>query len=174
MKVWLSPTGNTIKGHVLDCAVGPLVERLRDYDPQLYVTWNPRKLRGWGLWEVRRRPDTKSIVETTQCDGFGIHRMEYKELNMINHVLDVPFLNYLILEKLKKMDMWNQKETGYKGKDLVKTLDYNEAKHDEKIDEESSRELEYNLKQYKSEIGWFKDYVASGQNPYRIADYWGK
>lgn len=175
-KVFLSPTGNTIKGHVLDCAVGPLVERLRDYDPQLYVQWNPKKLRGWGLWEVRRKPEAKSVrkEDVVVYQGNTFVFPKYHEQGLVHHVLDVPFLNYKILEKLKSMDIWEHKDVGHKGKDLNHVLDYKEAKFLEREEDKAVKELDYNLKQYKKEIRWFKDYVATGQDPTRIADYWGK
>lgn len=168
-KVWLSATGKIIQGHVLDASRAPLEEALRDYDPQLRLQWNPTKLRGWGCWEVRRRPDEKRIVEAFHFEGMDIGVLEYKELNMINHVMDVPFLNYNIIDKLKKMDSW---QTSYKGKNFTNDVDYAEAKYDEKIDEKSSQEMSYNLKQHKKEIRYLMDYVLSGKNPARIADYW--
>jgi hypothetical protein len=175
-KIQVGPVGNISKGHVLDCAAAPLVERLRDYDPQLYISWNPRKLRGHGCWEVRRKPDEKSVRENDVVvfQGNTIVFPKYHENNLVNHVLDVPYLNYLILEKLKRMDMWTHKETGFKGKKLTEVLDYKEAKFLEKEEDNALKELDYNLKQHSSEIRWFKDYVASGHNPYRLADYWGR
>lgn len=168
-KIWLSATGNTIQGHVLDASRAPLEEMLRDYDPQLYIKWNPNKLRGWGCWEIRRRPNEKDIIETFHFEGMAIAVLAYKELNIINHVMDVPFLNYSVMDKLKGMDQWKD---SYKGKDFTKNIEYAEAKYDEKVEDKIHADREYNLKQMKSEIRYFKDYVLSGHNPARIADYW--
>lgn len=191
LNISIKPTGNLIKGNVLDASVGPLVERLRDYDPLLFVRWDPRKLRGWGCWSVMRQPEMKTvkrsqnpimlqtgkIVPPVQGDiyefeGFTILDPKFHEMSLINHVLDVPYLNYQILDKLKEMDMWNQEGGGYKGKNITKMADYNNAKHLDKVEDKALKDLEYNLKQFGSEIKWFKDYVASGGNPDRIADYW--
>lgn len=171
MKVWLKPTGSVVKGHVLDCAVGPLEQKLRDYDPQLYVKWNPRKLKGWGCWEVRRRPEEMRPTQIEVFEGNTLVKLEYAETNLVHHVLDVPFLNYKILEKLRVMDQWvNDK----RGADFNSRADYLEAKHDEKVEQRAEDEKNYMIKQHKSQIRDFKEYVLSGGNPYRIADYWGQ
>lgn len=176
MKVWVSPTGNIIRGHVLDTAVGPLVERLRDYDPLLYVRWNSKKLRGWGCWEVRRKPELKSVkdADIIVYQKHTIVCPKYHELDLINHVMDVPFLNYSIFEKLKKMDMWNQKDMGDRGQNFGKEAEYLQGKYEEKIEDQALREKEYNIKQHKSLIREFKEYVLSGHDPYEIARVWDK
>lgn len=172
----MKPTGNTIRGHVLDVSHKPFSRALRFFDPQLYFVWNPKKCGKWGCWEIRRRPEEKSVrpEDVSVFQGNTIVFPKYHELSLVNHVIDLAYLNYNSIEKLKKMDMWNQKDMGHKGKHLTRTLDYNQAKFEERIDEKSSKELEYNLKQLKPEIRYFKDYVASGGNPHRLADAWGK
>ncbi len=169
-----APTGKAIEGHVLDCAKRPFLEALRLYDPLLYVKWNPKKCRGWGCWEVRRRPEEKTIrpEDVTVWRGNTIVCPKYHENNLTHHVLDIPYLNYRVLEKLKSMDMWEQKDMGYKAKNLNSVIEYNEAKFDEKTEDKALSELKYNLKQQKSQIRWLKDYVNSGGNPYRLADHW--
>jgi hypothetical protein len=171
VKVWLKPTGGVIKGHVLDCAIGPLSEKLRDYDAQLYVKWNPKKLKGWGCWEIRRRPEEMKVSEVEVFGGNTFVKLAYVENNLVNHVLDVPFLNYKILEKLKDMDQWKDDS---RGADFNKRADYLEAKYDEKVEQHAEDEKNYMIKQHKSQIRDFKEYVLSGGNPYRLADYWGK
>lgn len=165
------PSGRLIRGHVLDCSRGPLEEALRRYDPQLYISWNTRKLRGWGCWEVRQKPLEKNIIDSLMFKGSTIHVLAYKELDIINHVIDVPFLNYGILDKIKRMDSWAH---SYKGKDFVNHMDYSEAKFEEKIENKMVDDLEYNLKQMKPELRYFRDFVLSGQNPADLAKYWNK
>ena len=189
MRIEVKPTGKVIKGHVLDCSVGPLVERLRDIDPLLYVAWNPKKLRGWGVWEVRRKSEEKTVRmpreweipgkgkigipgDVTSFGGMTIVYPKYHEIDLVNHVLDVPFLNYGVLEKIKAMDSWEMKDMGYKGKNFVKQAEYLEAKHLEKIEDKAIEELEYGLKQIKGEVRDLQEFVASGGNPYRLADHW--
>jgi hypothetical protein len=171
MKIWISPTGRIAKGNVLDCAVGPLERALRDYDPQLYFRWNAKKLKGWGCWELRRRPDNKKVVETAVFEGNTIVRVEYKENNFENHVKDFAFLNYSALKWVQDHDAWKY---GHKGRDFMKEAEYREAKFDEREEDRAVNELEYNLKQHKSEIRAYRDHIASGGNPYDLADHWGK
>lgn len=168
-KIWLAPSGRLIEGHVLDCAKRPLEEALHLYDSNLYVKWNPRKLKGWGCWEVRRSPEEKVVIETIPFKGVTYTSIGYKEIDIIHHVMDVPYLNYLILEKLKKMDTWQEFN---KGAGWAADLDYKEAKKQEEIVDKSEAEKAYNLKQHRSQIKDLMDYVNSGGNPARLADHW--
>lgn len=170
-KIWVKPTGNIIKGHVLDVAVGPLVERLRDYDSQLYVRWNPRKLRGWGCWEIRRKPEELKVKDVAIYGGNTYVKLDYVEINLVHHILDVPFLNYSVLTKLKEMDRWvNDK----RGADFSERAEYYEAKYYEKLEDKAEEDRAYAIKQHKSQIRDFKEYILSGGNPYRLADVWNK
>lgn len=175
-KIWLGPVGSVSKGHVLDCAKAPLEQTLRDYDPLLYVRWNARKLKGNGCWEIRRKSEQKTLRPSDIWSGYGITIAypKYHEIDLVNHVLDVAFLNYNVLTKLKSMDAWNMKDMGEKGKNFVKQAEYLEAKHLEKIEDKAVNELEYNIKQHKSQIRDFKEFINSGGNPYRLADHWDK
>lgn len=167
-RILVGPTGNCIIGHVLDSSRSPLEAKLRDYDPQLYLRWNAKKLRGWGCWQLMRRSETKSIVDWAELDGHTYLRMEYTPGD---HIFDVPFLNYNLLERLKKGDTWRY---GYKGKNFASELEYMEAKQAENLEEKSEAEKDYMIKQHKSQIRGFMDYVNNGGNPYAIADVWNK
>lgn len=187
-KVWLGPTGTISKGHVLDCSRAPLEEALRLYDPQLYIKWNSKKLQGWGVWEVRRKPEAKSI-RPSKClmhhsgaktyvqgdiydfDGYCVIYPKYHENDLVHHVLDVAYLNYDILTKLKKMDQW---ELANGGKDFAKNLEYEENKQQTQIREKLNKELQYNLKQIKSAVNGVKEHILSGGSPADIARHWGK
>lgn len=192
MQVSHGPTGGIIKGHVLDSSVKYVEHALQAYDEQLYLKWNSQKLRGHGCWEVRWRPTHKTIrwskhpefIPLGRCvwtapvqgdiyefDGYTIAVPKYHETNLNNHVMDVPFVNYDILAKIKKMDVWAE-EFGAKGKNLTKELHYKEAKYLDKIEDNALKERDYALKQHKSEIQWFKEFLNSGGNPYRLADHW--
>ncbi len=194
MNIKMGPMGKLIKGHVLDCSVKPFERALKDYWAPLYVKWNPNKLRGHGCYEIRFKPEVKTVRKAQpekrnklgllvreaipgdvyEFDGFTIAYPKYHENDLINHVMDVPFLNYSVLEKLKKMDMWETEGMGEKGKNFVKQAEYLEAKHDEQLEEKMTTELQYGLKQLKPEIKAFKEYVHRNGNPYRIADYWSR
>jgi hypothetical protein len=170
-KILMGPTGKLIEGHVLDSAKAPLERALKQYDPQLYLKWNPKKVYGWGCWELRMKPMCKSIVAVEKLGNASIVKIDYKELNVVNHVFDIPFLNYEVLKRVKQADTWT---ASIKGKNFGRDLEYKEAKIFEKEDERANRERDYMAKQHKREINELKEYILSGHNPYRLADYWRK
>jgi len=81
MKLWHAPPGKLIRGHVLDVAVGPFTQALHELDKQLYVKWNPFKLRGFGCWEIRRKPNRKVAVFKGTFEGADYYNLEYVENN---------------------------------------------------------------------------------------------
>ena len=170
-KISLGPTGNTIHGHVLDCGRAPLEARMREYDAQLYITWNPRKLRGWGCWEVRRRPEFKSVKEVCIYGGNTYVVLDYKESGFENHIFDVPYLNYKILDRLSEIDTWKK---SYKAKNFGQDLDAWEQNREAQIRAKAEEERAYAIKQHKSLIRDLMDYVNEGGNPARVADAWDK
>lgn len=158
---WVKPTGNVITGHVSDCDKGALERALKFYDKQLYLKWNPKKNKGWGVWEIRRHPDKKEMVYKTHFQGIKIFEYEYVENNLVNHVLDCPRLSMDLVGKLKSMDTWNDKR-------WAANLEYGEAKHREKIEKRAHDELKYEIKQYKQEWRDFARLVSEGLNPGRV------
>jgi len=168
-KVFVSPTGKLIQGNVLDVARKPFERALRDYDKQLYVKWNPNKLHGWGCWEIRRRPDTKTVVEVQEWEGNTLVRVDWHENNLVNHILDAAFLNYDQLRKLKSIDTTVR---GYSN--WISDMEYWEKKEEERQIAAARAARDYAAKQYKSEIRDFKEMVNSGLNPALLADVWGK
>lgn len=170
-RITVGPTGNTVQGNVLDASKLHLERKLQDHDPLLYLKWNPRKLYGHGCWEIRRKPELKSIREVVFFQGNTYTIIEPVELNMVNHVLDVAFINYALLSKIKRMDTWQQSD---RGKDWGHEFEYDEAKAMEAEEERSAQTLTYVANQHKSEIRDFKNLVLSGMNPAQIADHWGK
>lgn len=171
MIVKMGPMGKLITGHVLDVAKRPLERKLQDYDKQLYLRWNPNKMRGHGCWEVRRRPEMKSVVDITPLpDGSGeIVKIDYQEIDIVNHVMDVAYLNYDILTKLQSMDTWNTNRAYF-----VDQLESRERAHVEKKQREAKERMKYHAREYKREIRDFKEMLLSGLNPAELARYWGK
>ena len=170
-KIWVSPVGKLVEGHVLDCRRGPLEVALRRYDAQLYLKWNSKKLRGEGCWELRRKPEYKSVKETLMFQGKTYAVLEYKEYDTVNHVRDFAHLNYKILEWVKDPlnDTWQE---SYKAKNFVNEFEYRNAKAQEKIDEQSDADRKYNIKQHKREIAGLMDYLNSGGDPNQIVENW--
>lgn len=169
--IHLAPSGRLIEGHVLDCSKGPLLRKVKEYDDQLYFRWNPKKLQGWGCWELRRRPEHKQIVDYVVYEGNTYTRLEYKENDLVCHIKDFPFLNYKILDWLKINDQWDK---SYKAKDFGKELEYKEAKIQEDLEEKADKERTYMLKQHRSQVKDFMSYVNEGGDPTRIAEFWNK
>ena len=167
-KIWLSPTGRLSSGHVLDVARAPFERALRDLDALLYVRWNPKKLRGWGAWEIRRAPAEKSVVEMATYKGQTIVRLEYLENDMVHHVLDCAFLNYDQIRKLKEMDTYAYKSVAA----WQDSLESRTKEHREQQALKAKNELKYLAKEFKSEIRDFKEYVNDGNNPHLIANHW--
>jgi hypothetical protein len=163
----LAPTGKIVKGHVLDVNKAALERKLQDYDNLLYVKWNPNKRSGHGCWEVRRRPTEKTAMDKGTFGGVHFIALEDFELDIVHHVLDVPFLNYDAVAKVKSMDTWGTK-------DWVSELDYKRSKYEENIQAKAKDDLRYSAKEYKKEIREFRELLLSGMNPASIARHWGK
>ena len=168
-KIWIGPTGRLTEGHVLDCSKRGVESALKFYDPLLYIKWNPKKLKGWGCWEIRRAPETKSVKDIIEWNGNSFVILDDVENGFINHILDAAFLNYDVVRKIKSMDTWVHYNGG---KDFGKELEYKEAKALEKEDKKAMEELKYATKEYKREIKDFMQYVSEGHDPSRIAGYW--
>lgn len=156
-----APMGKLIKGHVLDCSVRGITRSLQDYDKQLYVIWNPDKLRGHGCWEIRRRPNQLTRIETDH----GFYLLEYIENDLENHVLDCGFLNYDAVRKIKSMDTWADPN-------WITNLEREEAEHRDKQNKKAREEMRYAIRYDKKMYREFKEMLASGLNPNLIADYW--
>lgn len=168
MKFSMKPTGNLIKGHVLDVNEALFNEALRFYDKQLYTKWNPNKLHGWGCWEIRRRPEFNTALDVAEFEGNLIFKVGPKEYDMVHHVLDCSFLNYDAIRKLREIDCW-QYGTAEQYQDEVarRTRDRRE-----KEQLAVQKERTYMVRHYKSEIRSFMEAIKGGANPYAIAQHW--
>ena len=157
-KIFVAPTGKLVTGDVLDVNKDGLMQALKFYDPQLYVEWNPKKRNGWGMWEVRRLPNEKTKVKAGELNGSPLYVLVYWENNFNNHIMDVEYLNYDILTKLKRMDTWAVKNWTDK-------LEQNEREYEERRRQKNKEDLRYAIKQNKSAARDFKEAVASGYSP---------
>lgn len=179
--------GNLVQGHVMDVSLAPLEAALKRYDQQLYLHWNPKKLRGRGVWELRRKPEFKTIRESRVVESpkgnvfikgdifdFGDHTIvypKYHENHFENHVKDFYRLDYRILDWVKSKDLWDY---GFRGKNTMKEAEYREAKYEEKIDEDADAERQYMIKQHRTQFNDFREYILAGGDPARLMDYWNK
>lgn len=158
---YLRPTGGLIVGNGLDCNKAFLERILKAYDKQLYIKWNPKKRGGWGMWEVRRKPDTLTNVYHGEFNGAKLYTAEYVEIDIVNHVLDVEVLHENILGKIKQMDTWGKKN-------YIDELDSAAAKYKQEEEVKARAEMRYNAKQHKREWKEFAALVAQGVNPSHI------
>lgn len=161
-KIWIAPTGKITKGNVLDVAIKPFVRAIQDHDSQLYLKWNPKKLKGWGCWEIRRRNKEKEIVQATPVGEVMILKLDYHENPLVNHVLDCAYLNYDAIRKLKEIDTWTNKDHWFHD------MEYKEAQKQKEIKSQAIDELKYNLRYHKSAMRDFMGMVNSGVNPAEV------
>ncbi len=172
--ILMGPTGNLIKGHVLDCNQKAFDETLQFYDRFLYSKWNKTKFHGRGCWEIRRRPEFNTALDVCEFEGQLLFRVGPYENDLVHHVLDTQFLNYDILRYLKQQDTrqfggGTAQEAAQKWQDERErqSRDAKElaAAHGMQLRKEAS-------KSFKNEITAFKDYVKNGGNPHLIAAHW--
>lgn len=176
MEISLGPTGNTVIGDVLDVNRASLEPIIQHYDPQLYLKWNATKNYGYGVWELRRRPDKKTIVSSVVYEGNTYCVVDYKENNWEHHVKDFPCLSYRILEWLKESDQWIM--SNYEDNQMLrlqrhlKRMDQTEQKIKDDAVAKARAEMMYKLKQDKSILNDFREKILSGVNPAHLMRYW--
>lgn len=155
---WIGATGNVIKGHVLDtCSKYNLEQALKLYDPKLYIKWNHKKRNGYGVWEIRRQPDRLTVTH----QGGGFNLLEYKELDIVHHVLDIEFLNRECLKRIQEMDAWAKHDYG---RNWLSEIDYLMAKKREKMQASQADNRQYMIKQFKREWRELMRLVQSGHS----------
>lgn len=181
MQIQVKHEFRIITGTINDVSKTHLERALKRYDSQLYLKWDSKK----AVWQLRRRPDTKSVKEgyfldvpskgrvffpgdVHEFDNFTISVPKYHETRA-DCVKIFQHLDYRILDWVAKQDLWKY---GYKGKNFADEAAYREAKFEEKIDEDSYAEKAYGLKQMRTQINDFRQYVLDGGDPYRLLDFW--
>lgn len=156
-------TGRLIQGSVQDCDKKAFLRELQGLDPQLYIKWNAAKKDGMGCWEIRRRPDTKTAVPRWEYEGKIIFDLQYAEIDMVSHVMDLPCLHYGAITYLKSIDTWTNKS-------WVSDFEYREEDMLERERAKNREELKYKIKFHKKAFSDFQEFVLSGRNP---ADFLG-
>lgn len=168
MSILMGPTGNVIRGHVLDVNEAKFNEALRFHDKQLYTKWNPTKLGGHGCWEIRRRPEFNSALDVCEFEGNLIFNVGPKEFDLVHHVLDCAYLNYDAIRKLREIDCWQYGDSAqYQEEVRRRTRDRREREK-----ELQQKELRAMTRYFRKEIRGFMEAIRGGANPYEIAKYW--
>lgn len=174
--ITVGPVGKVVEGDVLDCNKANLERALKDYDHQLYLKWNPKKIKGHGCWELRRRPSYKTIKAILELDGKSYILIDYVEHDIVHHVKDMAFLDYRILEWVKDHDLYTQTnfEVGQEHRlnNWSADLDKRGEAARAKIKQDQYKEAMYGLLQNKTAIREYKEAILSGTNPAHIAKYW--
>lgn len=175
MFITLGPAGAIIRGNVLDANQKTLDDKLRDIDSQLYTAWDPTGLRGHGVWHLRRRPETKSVYDYGVYAGNTYCRMEYIE-NGINHIKDMAFLDYRILDWVKSADLWTNH--GLSGNNPGKlehfknAIERAEKEHKAKKKQDSKDRLKYEIMQTRSAVTDLRNRINAGVDPNLLGKYW--
>jgi hypothetical protein len=151
--------GRVTKGNVNDCRKSTLERLLKNYDPLLYIKWNPEKRNGIGVWEIRRRPTKKEeYYRGVWIDGTPVYELDYHENDLVNHVLDIPYLTERVLTKLYEMDT-------YRVDKWVDKFDYEQERSQDKLEAQNREELAYQLRHHRKEIEILRESVRDGYNP---------
>ncbi len=166
--IQVDAVGKISEGHVLDVNKERFEQALKDYDPFLYVKWNPKKLKGHGCWEIRRKPEFYTAVDLAEWDGKYIIKMDLYENDLVHHVLDCAFLNYDQLRRIQEMDTWRYGDAKT-WQDMIeqKTLD----RQAQEIEAGRRRRHEA-ARSFKKQIRALKEHILNGGNPHDIGKYW--
>ena len=172
----MGPTGNLIKGHVLDVNQKAFDEALQFYDRQLYSKWNGSKFHGRGAWEIRRRPEFNTALDVCEYQGQLIFKVGPYESEMVHHILDTQFLNYDILRYLKQQDTFQ-----YGGKTPQEAAVKWQEERERRTRDAQEKAKEHGMKlradatrSFKGEIAAFREYLRDGGNPHLIAAHWDR
>lgn len=167
MNLWHAPTGRVLRGHVLDVSLKPFEQALKDHDRQLYVRWNPLKLKGWGCWEIRRLPNQKRAVYMGSHQGAKFFKVMYVEQQDVHHVLDCAFLNYDAIRKIKEMDIFRLVEQSGYG-NLNDLLDAKASEAEELKKAKAVENLRLHIRDNRTAMRDIFEAVRSGTHPAQI------
>lgn len=158
------PTGFLVEGHIFDVDKESFTAALHEIDPLLYVKWNPYKCKGYGCWEIRRKPAQPILVDTTNVATDHLLIFDTQENSVVHHVLDCAFLNYDQIRKVKSMDT--------AGQDFGAWLDNKEAEYREEAAERGKRAIADTVSQFRKELTDLQEAVKNGANLAEIALHW--
>lgn len=172
----MGPTGGTVVGDILDCNKETLERAIQAYDSLLYFKWNPLKQRGHGIWELRRRPDKKTIVSSVVYKGNTYCLVDYKEHDLEHHVWDLPYLGYDLLQRLKDADQFvhSNYESNQHHRMIrhLRLMDEAHFRVKEEAKAKARADMLYNLKQDKGIIKDFQEKLISGVDPNHLMRFW--
>ncbi len=151
--------GNTCVGSIFDCNRKSFERMLKGYWDRLYVGWNPFKNEGRGCWEVWSRPSKKTAtLEYEDTSGLKFYKLDYKPNDYEHWVADLDYLHYGFIEKLKKMDSWENKQ-------LVSDHDYEYTKYQDKEQQKEDDNIKYVVRHNKQLFKDLLEYTQQGYDP---------
>lgn len=171
----IGPTGALVQGTIYDCKKSSLENAIKSYDPLLYIKWNPTKNYGMGCWELRRRPEKKSVKQSFAIEGVTYHHLDYVELDLVNHIFDLPILSYSVIERIKKADVWAKAD--YDGTNLQKVTTLLDKIEEKRLalqaahKEKNMADTMYAMKQFDSQLEVYRQAILDGQNPADLVKY---
>lgn len=153
--------GKVVEGHVLDCALKPLLRACRDIEPRLYFKWNALKNSGHGMWELRIKPTHKEKIYFTDMNGHKTYILDYVENDFEHHVKDFECLNYSIVQWLREHDTFEKY-------DWQTEREYESARKKEYIEKKCREEQAYMIRENRKQFKELQeDFLAGRVN-------WGK
>jgi hypothetical protein len=180
MKLEVGATGKLVQGSIFDEPKAAFERKLRRYDALLYVRWNPLKRQGMGCWEVRRRPEKKSFVHMATHAGANIFLLQYKEADLVHHVLDADVLDDRIMLRLWASDL-DRVVPRHVGEDPLAymqrvhaEMDYRQIKREQRMQDAMDQDQKLMAREQRTAARDMMNLILSGWNPARIAQYWGR
>ncbi len=118
------------------------------------------KNEGRGCWEVWQTPSKKTpiLAYHDKNSGLKIWKTEYRPSDFEHWVADLDYLHYGFIEKLKKMDSWENKQ-------LIADHDDKYEAHQEKVERDEDENIRQVVKENKKHFRDLLDYVQSGYEP---------
>lgn len=159
MEVILKSTGSIVTGNVNDGDYNKFLTALQNYDPLLYLKWNPKKKSGNGCWEIRRKSATLHKVFVATIDNIPIYELKAEEIDHINHVLDIDCISERYLNRIYEMDT-------SKVHNWVDKTEYEAKRAREKLEKDNREELRYQIKSDIKQFATLFEEMQRGYNPF--------
>lgn len=151
--------GHMVKGSLFDCSRNLFERLLKTYFSQLYVGWNPFKNEGQGCWEVWQKPSFKTATKRVESKDYTIFTLDYQPNDFEHHVYDLPYLTPKFIDRLREMDMWENKN-------FAKNLDYQLEEDQQDLDRKEQEDIKYAVRHHKDLFRQLKALAQDGYNPF--------
>lgn len=151
--------GWTSVGSIFDCSRVEFEKKLKSYFSDLYVGWNPLKRDGLGCWEIWQKPSKLTAVKQGNFGDGILYLLELCPNDFEHHVYDLPYLTYAFIDKLREMDMWENKQ-------FLEQMDENDDIEYERQEKKEADAIKYAVRHNKSLFKKLKELAQDGYNPF--------